>query len=227
LFVELTMTTTTTVLRPISLPEVQRLRILEALVDVAPPLIDRITKPGPHCVLSTRVGQLALAVFGVAAKPFPVELSIFNDAWRQWGDEGYVGGADEQVRRGAYLLTNTPNWQGGELPSLNPASGPRPWDGHLVLRVENWLIDLDLGQMARPTKGMHLPSAIVAPLDADAVDGSFTEQTTGTTTHVAYKPLVAPYAEDYRRSKDWTRDTVEYTDVVIEIARQMRAHLHR
>lgn len=200
--------------------------LLDALADAAPPVIDRISRPGPRCVLASRVGQLVLAHFGKVAEPFPVELTLFNDAWRQWADEDFAGGAQagEQERRRAHILTNTPHWRGQSLPSeLPPTRGP--WDGHLVLKVEGFLVDLDLGQMARPHKQIRVPRAVVAPLSpANSVEGTFTDR--GVRTHVLYRPLDAPYADEYRTAKDWVK-TSTYDPTVTTIVRHMVTALGR
>jgi hypothetical protein len=201
--------------------------VLDALAQYAPEEIRRICAPGPSCILATKVGVLALAEFRVVAQPFPVVFSAFNQAWRDWADADFVGGAEEQLRRGAHLLTNTPDWKGGALPSLNPAARA-PWDGHLVLRVSNgaleYLVDLDLSQCARPTKGIHLPPAVVAPISAaNTVEGVCTLK--GTTSYLAYQPLVAPYADEYRTAKDWVREGGPYLPVVAAITRKMKLAL--
>src|SRR5262245_34676354 len=89
--------------------------LLDRIAEVAPPIIATTTKPGPHCVLSTAVGQMVLAVNGIQSTPFPVEVRIYNDAWRRWKDADYVGGIEEQQRRGAYLISNDPHWAGGTI----------------------------------------------------------------------------------------------------------------
>lgn len=197
--------------------------VLTALAQYAPSEIRAISKPGPACILATRVGVSVLENFRIVAEPFPVEFNVFNDAWREWGDANFVGGSEEQLRRGAHLLTNMPNWPGGTLPQLNPARG-RPWDGHLVLRVDRWLVDLDLAQCSRPTKQIFLPPAVVAPLGAnDVVEGDVTIK--GVTSFVVYRPLVAPYADDYKTAGDWRANGEGFRAAVAAITRKMKLAL--
>lgn len=195
-----------------------RTKILRRLSEVAPVLIAKIAKPGPHCVLSCAVGQMVLQRFGLEATPFPAEVSVANQEWIDWSTDDFNGGAEEQMRLGAYLLTNRPQWDGGTLPSLNPTTS-KPWDGHLALRLADTLIDLDLASFARPTKGIVLPAVMVAPIVDDRVVGSYHHGDRA--TMVQYAPLVAPYADDYQSSRDWVaRD--RYADVVAGIVKRMK-----
>lgn len=194
-------------------------KILNRLVTVGPEVINRFTKPGPHCVLASAVGQMALARFGVEAEAYPVAVIVCNQAWVDWRDSDYQGGVAEQQRRGAYLLSNTPDFKGQQFSTIKIA---KPWDGHLVLRVRkaNVLIDLDLGSFNRPQHNIVLPGGIVAPLsDEGFVSGTFTDN--GITTTIGYAPLVAPYANDYLTSRDWAeRD--RFAEHVAELVRAMR-----
>jgi len=186
---------------------------LERLVAIAPPAINQITKPGqPHCVLSTSVGLMVLDALGIQAEPYVAEIHICNKAWMDWADHNFAGGREEQLRRGAYLLTNMPNWKGASFKSVKV---DKPWDGHLVLRVPDgettWLVDLDLGSFNRPQFNVKLPLGMMAKLRDNTVVGTFTKD--GTRTAVAYRPLVAPYAEDYQTARDWVeRD--RFADIV-------------
>jgi hypothetical protein len=194
--------------------------LLDRLVHIAPPVIDRIAKPEiPHCVLSSAIGYDVLARLGIAAEPFPVELTIHNEAWAAWVADGAPGGHEEQMRRGAYLLTNMPNWRGK---SFTRVKLDKPWDGHLVLRVPDgdaaWLVDLNIGAFTRPLRSVYLPDAMVAPLFGDRVEGTYTDR--GVVTTVGYKPLVAEYAMGFETARDWAaRD--RFADTVNTLARKL------
>jgi hypothetical protein len=200
---------------------VTRTKILKRLATYVPIVLSGTTKPGPHCVLSSAIGQMVLARFGIQADPFVAEVMICNEAWVHWAEDDFVGGRDAQEARGAYMITNRPG-PDVSLPSLNPVTGPA-WDGHLALRVDDRLVDLDLGNFARPTKNIYLPPAFVAPFRADnQVIGECHMH--GHVTVVHYKPLVAPYADDYLTSKDWTmRD--RYAEEVSVLATAIRKGL--
>ena len=195
--------------------------ILDRLVRVVPKALEQITKPGPHCVLSTSVGQTVLERLGIPSEPYPVEIKICNQAWMEWAEDNYAGGREAQLRRGAYLLCNSPNWQGASFKSVIV---DKPWDGHLVLKVPDgdrvWLVDLDIGAFSRPAQNVRLPSAMLAVLPSDGqLAGTFTKGLTQ--THVVYAPLVAPYRDDYQTSRDWVeRD--RFAEVIEKIVRAVK-----
>lgn len=186
--------------------------LLGRVAQVAPPIIAAASKPGPHCVLASAVGQMVLDTYGIPADPWSVEIMVFNEAWKQWGDEAdFAGGVEEQGRRGAYMLSNSPEWQGASM----PMQGPQPdkaWDGHLVLRVVNpsnpldhpWLLDLDAGSFRRPAQQIDLPGGLVVPIHEEIVLGSVA-RVDGPRTHVGYRPMVSPFADDYRTAGDWVQ----------------------
>jgi hypothetical protein len=205
------------------------LRVCQVLADVAPPKIAAITRPGPHCVMSTSIGLLALSAFDVPADPWSVELTLCNQAWFEWGaDKFQPPGIEEQERRGAYILSNTPNWNGVTRKSSNTF---KPWDGHLVIRahvgVEDYLVDLDLGAMNRPTKGIVVPAALVTAVqrkaDGDQVSGTITGDG-GQPTHLLYRTMVSAVADDYKQARDW-RQRARFCDVVDEIVSDMKDSL--
>jgi hypothetical protein len=203
---------------------VTRTKILGRLARFAPPVLDTISKPGPRCVLASALGQETLAAFGISATPYVAQVTVANAAWVAWAEAGFPGGVTEQLQRGAYLVNNAPDWKGGTLPSLNPVVRA-PWDGHLALRVgqgddSDLLVDLDLGALARPTKSIRLPPAVVAPLIQGRVSADVTME--GVVSRVEYQPLVAPYADDYQTARDWVeRD--RFADLVCLLVKTIRA----
>jgi hypothetical protein len=191
-----------------------------------------MAKPGPHCVMSSAIGHDVLTALGLTARPVPVQLDIANDAWMQWAHDGYVGGVEAQLARGAHLLTNRPGWQGGTLPSGNPVTHA-PWDGHLVLEVDDpdrvgvqWLLDLDLAAFRRPAKGILLPDVMVARLNADRMVVGTLAHASGATASVCYKPLVADYADDWRTAKDWA-ERHRFADLVRGLVLLVRGLVER
>ena len=193
--------------------------VLERLVQVGPDFITTFTKPGPHCVMATTIGQMVLARKGIVAHPYPVEVVICNQAWVDWSEDKYRGGAEEQIRRGAYILSNTPHFNGRTFRSV---VSDNPWDGHLVLRVPDgekaWLLDLDMGSFNRPQHGICLPGGVLAPLTDGCVHGTFTDHR-NCPTSVEYGPLDAPYKDDYQTARDWVeRDRlVCHVDELLEM----------
>lgn len=196
-------------------------QLIKQLAQVAPAIISRNAKPGAHCVIATAIGQMVLADAHVLSEAMAVQVVVCNHEWMVWGQDGWQGGVREQLRRGAYMMTNAPSWSGGSMPP--PTTVSSPWDGHLVLRVpgvvheagHSVLVDLDFGSFNRPKHRIHVPSGLVMPLMGEAgVEGTLMEG--GYQTHFAYSPLVAAYADDYLRAKDWV-DRARYVEIVAEI----------
>jgi hypothetical protein len=194
-------------------------KILKRLAKFAPPIINETCKPGPHCILSSAVGQMVLERLGVLCVPYSAEIFMCNKAWIEWSKFDFEGGKEAQLERGAYMISNRPHFTGEQAPSLNPVTGPA-WDGHLALRSGEWLIDLDLGNFSRPTKNIWLPPSFVAPLDENnTIEGEY--HVDQHMVFVRYAPMVAPFADDYVNSKDWTlRD--RYEDRVVAIVKKIR-----
>lgn len=194
------------------------LPILQKLVKVAPPIITANARPGAHCVMASAVGQIVLESFGITAEPFSVEATVCNQAWYDWGGEGFKGGVEEQRRRGAHILTNTPNWQGDSIQSKVTVHAP--WDGHLVLVVGHTLVDLDIGSFARPAHHIYTPAGMLGPLSPNrTVEGTWTYG--GHRTYVVYRPMVSSFADEYLTAPDWVKRE-RLTEVAWDIEQTMR-----
>jgi len=193
-------------------------KILTRLVRYAPPALQARAKPGPRCVLATRIGLDVLARFGLDAEPRLVVCEAANAAYLQWVEDGAPGGDVGQLARGAWLVSNDPlkRRAGGDgLPRQGPPVAS-PWDGHLVLRLRDLLIDLDAQQFARPTHGIVPPAAVVLPWHGEERVG--TDFRRGGAC--CYWPWPADHPiDDWRTAPDWTRDV---RDVVEAITRAMR-----
>lgn len=204
-----------------------QLKWAQRVAYVAPAKITAICMPGPHCVLASAVGQMVLERFGIASTPYVAELNVCNQAWVDWAKDDYEGGRAAQTARGAYLITNRPDWQGESRPA--PVAVRKPWDGHLALRLEldgqPWLLDLDSGSFARPDYKIAVTPSILAPLrpgpKGESAEGTFE---TDAVTYIAYQPLVSPIAQDFLASKDWTERS-RYRDLADEIEGAVRSLL--
>lgn len=174
-------------------------RIISQVADVLPPIVDAICRPGPHCVLSSALGQMVLARFSITAKPWPCTLRVANHACATWEAEGRPGGAEEACRRGAYLITNSPNDPMGDR---RPVFAP--WDGHLVLRVGHRLIDLNVGAFTRPDHDIQLPQAMTLQVMREEAKTTW-HPPTGGPVQLHYRPLEGPIRNAYRTAKDWTQ----------------------
>ncbi len=199
-------------------------KILTRLVYYAPPVLHERANPGGRCVLATRLGIDVLARFGLHAEPHVVVAEIANAAYIQWIEDGAPGGDQEQLARGAWLVSNDPAKRrphgGHELPAQVPPP-KAPWDGHLVLvvrdRQRDLLVDLDVQQFARPTRGIVPPPALVLPWNGDLTGSEF-RQGGGA---CAYRPWPAdqPIA-DFRTAPDWQRDLRDIVDPLVRAVRK-------
>lgn len=115
---------------------------------------------GPACILATAIGVDTLREFGIEARPLSVMVDLVNPAWLKWHQDGQVGGADGLLASGAWQLsTGHPEDVAANFqpPTVQVS---KPWDGHLVIELASSrasILDLDLGAMRRPAKGIHVP----------------------------------------------------------------------
>lgn len=174
----------------------------------------------PHCVLSCAVAQMVLERLGETAEPWPVVASIGNAAFMQWLEDGTPGGQEEQLRRGAWLVTNRPDLKGAFVQTVVPYA---PWPGHLVLKVNGFVVDPNLGQFNRPSHQIHLPPCgLFPPAGLQGTGGVFVDED-GTRSYVAYSTLETDDAPRYRTSKDWV-ERGRYThavEAIVEMIGQM------
>lgn len=109
------------------------------------------------CVLATRVGLHALNELRVPARPTPVRVAVYTDAYRDFmfrrADEPTPADLRRAQENGAHAV----------MLGFGVDPGRRPgYDGHLVLTVGNrWLVDMTIGQASRPAKGIELPDGLV------------------------------------------------------------------
>ncbi len=137
-------------------------KVIRRLIDVAPPIIAENARVPNRCVLATAIGVATLARFGIEAAPLAVSVRLANAAYMRWLEEGEPGGADEAVRRGAFVLDTSAGRLGPAGLSVMEITG-RAWNRHLVILVPDreCVIDLDAQQLNRAERGVHVPSALV------------------------------------------------------------------
>jgi len=198
-------------------------KVIRRLVELAPPTIAPFMRCHGYCVAATRLGIDTLARFDIAAEPLPVTVRAINPAGVRWFDEGCPGGADEYHRRGGYMVSNDP--AGGVfLPPTRPVIGPT-WDGHLVVHVPTCdvMLDLDARQLARPERGLEVPSALCLPWDESAGHCEL-HLPTGTvvTYYTRRDPLTGRLDNAFVNAKDWRRDVTELVDRLERAVRRGR-----
>jgi hypothetical protein len=191
-------------------------KILARLVEYGPRVIRDNAKPGPRCVLATRVGLDVLARFGLDAAPLPLQVDVCNVAFAQWEIDGAPGGEPEFLARGCWLVSNNPAPFAGRLVSeaARDLDERERWPGHLVVLVRGQLLDLDLQQTARPRHHILPPDALAVRWDGHVAGANFPWGC------VRYCPWPTSYPlPEYTHSGDW-RKPIDH--IVAPIVRAIR-----
>jgi hypothetical protein len=160
-------------------------KVLERLIEFAPPILAAHTGVRARCIAATAVGCDVLRAFDIPAEPYPVVIELANAA--------FIAAA----KRGADQVTAVA--RGGHILVMGEPS-PGGWPGHLVIHVRAYgvLVDLDFQQFRRAEQQINADAAEVFPWPS------------GTTTRVFTNAdgarLVIEATDDhtYERSPDWT-----------------------
>lgn len=172
--------------------------VLALLVRHAPPLLAQRFRPD-CCIAATRVAVHVLTRLGFAAKPQPTQLMVYTKKlWQRVESDTFdypflngewsVGVGFGEDKR----FTDEPEWKG--------------YAGHLVAvcstqKPPAFLIDLSLGQAARPENGIVLPPAMFHR----------SSKTTINKCVLMYRPIDNP---KFVEAPDWT--DASRTDPIIE-----------
>jgi hypothetical protein len=127
-------------------------RLLTAVRAEVPRALDQLLPPrrrqsDGYCLAATRIGIETLRHFGVKCEPLVVSALAGNAKWRAW-IESEVGGKKPE---GAYV-TRTSSGRPGDFAQ------------HLVVEVDDQLLDLDSRQFSEPESGIVVPETLVASL---------------------------------------------------------------
>lgn len=192
-------------------------KILSRLTEFGPRVIEQFSKPGPRCVLATRVGMETLRRFGIDADCAPVILDVANTEFLEWVAAGHPDGADGFRARGAWLVTNNPVKFEAELASesARQLSERERWPGHLVVTARGLLIDLDLQQTARPRHHISPPGGLAVRWDGL---GAVADFRWGCVRYRPWPPL-APLPE-FRHSTDWRGNVDPVVDLIVRAIRK-------
>lgn len=98
------------------------------------------------CIGSCRVGMDTLRRLGIPSTPLAVKVAVFNAKAAEFMAQNKADWVREQ-RDGAYAL-------GIGYP--NEAVELDRWNGHLILLVGEYMVDLSIDQTARPEKGIQI-----------------------------------------------------------------------
>jgi hypothetical protein len=192
-----------------TVPATGRDVLLQATADAARAAVLRRYRPD-SCIATTRVVIEALRYFGVTARPWAVDLQIYNAA--AWA-----------ARAGDVPAADWPDdaWTIGIAPAGYAASGATDQNnvGHVVAVTAGRLVDASIDQASRPAKGLTL-TPVVAALP-DGFNPADTTATIGYTldgVHLLYR---ASGSGEFRRSRNWSRSP-ENRAIVAETIRALR-----
>jgi hypothetical protein len=142
---------------------------LRVLLERLTPLTrDRIVATLGHqdtCIPTSRILQAVLERFGFQATPVAAEVIACNPMYAQMvkSFDGRDPSAEEVKAwqdRGAFAVRISPEMATAGV----PISGTG-WDGHLVLRVEDIVLDGSIEMCSRPAKAIILPKLLGIPVD--------------------------------------------------------------
>lgn len=148
------------------------------------------------CIASTAIGIEVLTQLFIAANPLPVRTLIFNKAFSDRIQNGAKFPKNqEQVRKwskedGSYSI------------GIGVGTGlPGKWPGHLVILVEDVLIDLSIDQANRPQYSIDLrPFAVTVGEEFLVKKEPFVFAKNGCTIRIDH---LQPPNQDFLKSPDW------------------------
>jgi len=123
------------------------------------------------CIPTCRVLQAVLKYLSFESYPVETEVSVCNkiqaEIFRSMGGrEQVIHATSEQQKewtdRGAWATAIGPGVARAGLPVRTGG-----WDGHLVLRVEDVLLDGSIEMLNDPARGLSLPKLLWTPVDAE------------------------------------------------------------
>jgi len=178
--------------------------LLEFLTNQGADMLHRVFG-ADSCIASTAIALRVLDYFDVGAFAKPVKASLWTAAafallqQRPDDDIDFTG-----TMPGVYACA---------IEGTGKVSEGERWDGHLIAVVplgdEMRLLDMTIGQFARPDKGLNVPKATVVELPQD-----FDPFTTSSASYIADDGMVLCYTtipdidhDGWQRSGDW-RDLV-------------------
>jgi len=194
--------------------DTERAVLIEELLDAVPEEIVNSIGPNDNlargrCIMATATGISALRYFGIQAEPQPVAVEIFNPAMTEWLKEGSPGGLEEAKKRNCHVVA---------IDAQNE-SKPGGYNGHLVVRLDNYLLDLDMRQFVRPHKNIAMPVSVIWEVKDDFDDGGLqVYEKNG--CWVTYEKLDNP---GYKQAPDWRkRDQGDRARTTGRVIRRMR-----
>ncbi len=198
--------------------------LIDRLAPVAYPTMREEYRPD-CCIAAAAILIRVFKECGYEAEPVPVTVEVYNEAMVKLLESGNPLPSDLERKR--LLLDLTGAWGVAIAPADTPVVSPlrdqrRPlgggYGGHLLLRVNEYLIDATIQQAERPEYQIKLPPMIVA-CHAERLmrDGKLFLEVG--TCHVVYRRITD---ESYREATDWKR-TKPFRQTVNKILQRIGA----
>jgi len=133
--------------------------------------IQRVLGQSNACIPTSRVLQSVLGYFGIESYAVPTEVSACNKVQAEifasiGGREQAANATPEQrkdwARKGAWATAIGPGVETAGLPVRNDG-----WNGHLVLRVEDILLDGSIVMLNDSSRDLILPELLWTSVDAE------------------------------------------------------------
>jgi hypothetical protein len=146
-------------------------RLLVRLQPVARVEIVRLLGHSNVCIPTSRVTQSVLRHFGFESRPVPTEVSacnkvqaeIFNSiGGREQAANTTPGQRQAWASKGAWATAIGPGVERMGVPVRTDG-----WNGHLVLRVEDLLVDGSIEMLNNSLKELILPTLLWTPVDPE------------------------------------------------------------
>jgi hypothetical protein len=139
--------------------------LLERLKPVARDLIVERLGHTDTCIPTSRILQPVLEHFGFQSIPVATEVNVYNRVFAEmvkfFGDQQpTVDQIEPWRKKGAFSVRISPDMATAGV----PISGTG-WDGHLILRVEDTVLDGSIEMCNRPAKSIILPKLLWVSVD--------------------------------------------------------------
>lgn len=162
--------------------------------------------PPTHCILAARVAVEIGAYFGVPITARSVKAAAFNKVALDW-----IGKPLKDWPKEA--------WSVGVEGVGNHGLG---YDGHVIAESEHWIIDLSVGQFARPKHQLDIPETLVVRKDDTATADRMLTVLTESGCQVTYLPYddtAWMRAPDWYKRANWTAEVGAMIRLVKEAMR--------
>jgi hypothetical protein len=166
------------------------------------------------CIAAAAILTRVFAEYGYKAEVLTVAVAVYNQAMVKVLNQGIAIPNEPNAREMFFSITGA--WGVGITPGSAAVSAKKGIDGfggHLILRVNDYLIDATIQQVSRPEKKIVLPPMLVIDKADELVKGGKRAVQVGSCV-VVYVPIVN---ETYRTAPDWVRRSTPFPETVRKI----------